>query len=258
MSRGRYRSTVYAAPAGGEDIDSLRTPNGIPGLLFWARPDIGVTDAGGGKVSAEVDVSGSGHGLTQATGARQPSAVAAEVGGQVGLRFGSAASDNFWLDWANWNQPNACTVLAVVKYKRPPADDYQCLSLGTSGPTCYLNNPSAGDARPVIYANNPDGERARWSTNLVDGSLHVVKFAWTMGVNPSHFYTQVDNATEVHEQVASLMSVGQFNSVGMDTGVVGTQDLFSSIGELRIYDHVLTPTEYGVFRSYSSARFGTV
>lgn len=246
MRRSRSRSAIYSEPGGGADFSSEVRPNGVPGLLAWHRGDH--TTRVSGNISAAADLSNNGHELTQSTAGNRPPYSASGLNGQPAFEFGPTASDKF-MSWSDWAAPAKCTILAWLKFRDAGAN-FQVFVYRDGQATPYLQ--SNVDRKPMIYTNNPF---ASWSANLVDGSTHLI--SWATDADIEQCRTRVDGSVEVSQTSGVAFAPGTFKTLGFDPGVSATQDLIALVGELRIYDHLLSSPEHAVLRAYGQTRYGT-
>ncbi len=187
-----------------------------------------------GKVETWEDQSGNGHHLTQGTALRRPVVAAASLGGRDCIRFGNGdAALNRWMDWtSNWAHTEDESMFAVFRYVASPTSDFQILVLGVLSMSRYIANNNTD--KSMIF----DGAvRAQNGTSLVNGTPYLVEWSTEDLTTSKKFYTRVNEGSETAETPGGTVAVDFFNCLGMDTGIVTSQDLQSDIAEIFVYDH---------------------
>ena len=110
-------SFAHFTPAG--DL----SPPGVPGLVLWARADVGATTDAEGRVSSWRDVSGRGTDLVQASAIARPSLVPNVQAGLPALRFDGADDALLFKDGLT----NIRTVFWVVREEASAPGGYRFL-----------------------------------------------------------------------------------------------------------------------------------
>lgn len=230
-----------------DDTKGLWLPNQLGGLVDWHRSDMGITLVGS-KVSAWADQSGQGHDLTQGTDAQRAEYVSNVIGGHPVLR----GSTDFWMPYVStWAVTATGTAFVVVKYVAHAG--YQLTLYGLSRPSLYMGGNEAVD-KPLVFT---DSNRAAWGSALSAGTNYLVKWAWDFsGATNSTYYTQVGGGTEVSETVADSFNSDTWQSLSINPGITGAQQLECDLAELIIYNRKLAAADDAAVRAYVTARYG--
>jgi uncharacterized protein YmfQ (DUF2313 family) len=220
---------------------------------WWSRADQFLT-LSGSDVSAAADLSGKGHGLT-ASGAGRPTFVEDVVHFRSAIRFGPTAADKF-MSWTPWGVPIQGTAYFVVRVRTTTA--YQILAYANGGPSLYLGGDGTDFARnrPALYQTT---ERAVWSADLIDTNTYLIRFAWNYTGATEAYWTQVNESAQVSDTSSLNVDPGNFNSLGLDPGVVNTQDLISDFLEGWIFPRLTGGTlEETMLRGRVERHYGLV
>lgn len=227
-------------------------PSQIAGLALDLDADLGVTDAGGGAVSAWNDQSGNGRNFAQGTGGNRPTLVSSVINGHSVVRFGA---DKF-MTCTGWNPGNSWSLYAVVRYATNGAD-YQLLTraTGTQPPIAYLGGNSGGTGtynRPMAYASAT--LFASWGSTLSAATNYLVRY--TFEVTTDIVTVSVNNGAAVSMDGTGVgvqdMGVGTITELGLSVLV---QDLLSDLTRVLIYGSVLSGADNTLVTNYLNSRY---
>ena len=107
----------------------------VAGSYAWYRSTVGVTDAGGGAVSAWADQSGNGRNLTQGTAGNRPKTGTRTINGLNVIAFDGV--DDF-LATGNLTQAQPFTIHLVFKLDAPLSGGAIPFNMGVDGPEILL------------------------------------------------------------------------------------------------------------------------
>lgn len=222
-------------------------PAQVSGLVDWHRADQGLTLVGS-KVSAWADLSGNGHHLTQGTDAVRPSLVDGVIGGRPVVRFGLTAADRH-LKWTPWAQSTDGTVYAVARYRSSGTAQRSLVTTDGAKVLCDLSWETTGLGKPTIEYTSG---RMIHSTAMVDGSDHLVKWAWRFSSSPT-VYIQVDSGTE--ESQAANAGTNDWEWFGVMNDGTSFETIWD-LAEYMIYSRRLTTIEESMIRAYVTDTYG--
>jgi hypothetical protein len=204
------------------------TPRSIYGssLVLWLRADLGVTDAGAGKVSAWADQSGLGNDFAQATGANQPT-YDAQAGTPAVLFDGSGTVQ--FITRAYTAALNTAAMTQFFVYRITSSTAFQALgvcraSSGADALDYYVTNATgvyctkAGStntaiasgvgARRVYHFSTPASGNGTHRYNATD--IHTGAQAAHAGTTAGHFIgTRSDSFTKTHGHVFEVIQVNK-------------------------------------------------
>lgn len=221
----------------------------VTGLQAWLRADQGVTNPGGG-CPAWTDHSGMNRNLVQATAARQFTHTASIINGQPAMVPGIAADDRF-MSFTAWTAPSKPSIYAVVRFRTSVNYQIFMYAPGTNLSGMYFGGQAPDpENKPFVYTNAPVAAQPTALTNLTN---YLLKWAWDDTTETA--YTRVNNSAQVSAISGVGFTSGTFNTLGFDPALVNSQDIFSDIGEIIIYDHLLSAAEETLLWSYINARY---
>lgn len=232
-------------------------PTDLSGCVLWLRADLGVTDAGGGAVSAWADQSGTGNDVVQATGTKQPTLVGAYVNGQPAISFDGSAD---YLQKTGGTALGACTVFVVVRWgslNQGAADYDYALHVGqdtASTNECYSISRYAS-ADPNKYYSF-DGGFSRLGPALTGQQWMIIEQLNDVGA-PRHQMLLNGAAQTVADYGAAVTTNGVF-TVGCyhHSGTGAANWLTGHIAEVVIHSRVLAAGERSTIRAYLGTRYG--
>jgi hypothetical protein len=246
---GRIDAIWDGADATGEAVMLERftgtlTPDLIAGLVDWHRADAANVTLVGSNVDTWLDSSGNGHTLQQTTDANRLAYVASGINGMPMLQGDSTG----WMPYsAVWLSPTNGTTFGVFRYATDA--DYQIFLYALSHPSLYLGGSGAVD-KPLIFI---DANRAIWSSALTNGTDYLIKYGWEFGA-ATNIYTQVGAGTEVSQTIGTFAAMNM-QSLSLDPGIVGDQQMLSACAEYFTYNRRLSPSEDAAIRTYINGRY---
>jgi hypothetical protein len=162
--------------AGGE----LSPP--LTDIVWWFEADVGVTDAGSGKVSAWADQSGNGYDLSQGTAGNRPTIVTGVVNGQPVIRFERSNSE-FLVRASTPVLTQPFTLTFVVAAVAGSADaclfdeagtDFRFVQLEEDGASNWAINIFAGND-PLITPTKVTGGTFVWIEAVFNGASSEIR-----------------------------------------------------------------------------------
>lgn len=202
---------------------------------LWVKSDTGITIATG--VSDWADQSGNSNHLTQVTGTRQPTVVAAALNGLDGIQF-DGTSD--LMNSPAFARTAPSTVFLVMRQDTWTANDFVFES-GTAGSFSMFQRT----ATPNVAMTS--------GVNLDNGNLAVGTFALVTCIfNGASSVFQVASTTE------STGDTGAGAANGFTLGARPTTTGFSNITvmEVVVMSGVATTTQRDDFKTYCVSRYG--
>jgi hypothetical protein len=221
-------------------------PTSLPGCVLWLRADLGITIGTG--VSAWADQSGNGNGVTQATGANQPTVNAAGAPNSLpclvfngSTQFLSAASAITSATAFTWFVVNMTTTVTVS----------ECMfHVGGAADGIGLTVDSATNSERGVLVQNVANESdavnsatTSWEKWTSTGSAAPLQ---TLRVNGASRTIAPSNSTPVAPTATTF--IGCF--------VSGTQMWNGSIAEVIAYNSVLSVGAMGQVEAYLHSRYG--
>ena len=216
-----------------------KAPNTIANCTGWFRADMGVT-LNGSKVSAWADQSGSGHNLTQAVSANQPTFVSAsaDFNNQPALSF---AADFDWLASASGWSLGANTSIVIIGEDNGGSSGYAGVADNTTwiltahGGKYSTAGASFVDSTVAVSANTPSV-----FTMTSDGSSNVTWYingGVTVGTGNANFAANT-----------SGLVIGALNTLN-------TSGLVGKIVEVAVFSRALTANEVADIQTYAAIRY---
>lgn len=230
-----------------EETEALFVPTNIGNNILWldAADTDSITDAGG-LVSLWEDKSGNGHDMT-AAGAVRPTTGAATINNQNVIS--NTAGHHFLANPFNDFPTTEISVFTTVQTNTNsrsimsyavPGTDNEFLLFGRNA---YLNGPNTFVLGNFLD-NMPHALGVTWQS--MGGNLD----SYMDGGNVSSTSFQSGNPLTAN---GALSILGEQDAVG--GGFVSSQDFVGNIGEIFIYDNVLSTDERELVDMYQSAKW---
>ncbi len=242
-SPGAYKIKVSATDvSGGSQVSTITVfvgsndpSNGVTnGLQVWLRPNAGLTLDSAGKVQSWADQSGNGRLLSQANSSMRPVPVEAAFGTRPGLRYAGA----HFLESATGMPTGSYT--KVVQYKREvDSGNASLVSSSASGGHWFFH--SSGDFTTTFHGSSMI---AFSSIRVGIGKASVAIVTYDASSKTGKIF--VDGTLS-----ATGTTTNDNNSPTLQIGAYTGQAFFNGlIGEILIYDRVLTSQEISSISSY--------
>lgn len=228
-------STTAAAPS--------FFPTDITGCIGWFdASDAGSITASGGQVSQWNDKSGQANHVTQGTGSQQPITGTRTINSLNGLDFTTASSQ--FLGKSSSPTLDASSIFAVFKRDLSQTEAV----VGSNSGSAYLVGINLTNGR--LRCSRGTGINGT-TTNL---SNTVHQCSWTFGAGGGN--TANGWCDAVQEYTNSNANVN--NSTGFSIGCnIGANFFDGIIGEIIIYDNVLSAGNRQAVESYLKTKWGT-
>jgi hypothetical protein len=211
-----------------------QSPGRVPGLVLWARSDVGVTADGNGRVSTWRDVSGWANDLQQSSEAARPTFVPDAQAGLPVVRFDGTD------DWLLFKSrlTNIRTAFWVVREEVTAPDGYRFL-LGDQIANGATYNFHSGDKHQIWSSS--------WASAFVlNGETRVngIVKDGRATVRPTSL------------SVVSLVTTGNVIADSFSKDRTNFRGWWGDLAELIIYDRPLTNDERLMVEAYLAFKYG--
>lgn len=233
-----FAKTLSVVSVGGVSSGGGSPTLSVTGYTAWYDATVGVTDAGGGAVSAWADQSGNGNHLTQGTGAKRPTTGVDTLNGLNVIKF-SVANATILLSAAiTLAQP--VTVFMVMQTNTPSSGNQQALGNAGACPTVWGTS-----SQYALYAGGVAS----------GGTLDTAAHYWSADFNGSSSNLWIDGAA-----VLTLVNAGgggwSSNPIGIGGAADGSGNYWDGdIAEFILYPSELNTTDRQSVEAYLNAKW---
>jgi hypothetical protein len=235
LSSGTYEYQVF-----GEIGATVWTPASIAGLLSWHdATNSGSITASGGLVSQWSDLSGNSRHLTQASGSLQPQ-TGGNINGVAALTFDNVDDVMGTGGFLTSN----CTIFTVQRIDSN--DSWNVMSIsGTPRDISYSNSASQ-----INTWSSTDGDYLTCIISMLNPTIDCVRYAST-GTCDRRIYS-------AEEGFRAANTTGKVSGLSGASMTIGTfaRTLGGVVGEVIIYDSVLSDTDRETVIQYLEAKWG--
>lgn len=238
-------------------LEAVKGPGGvIDGLQAWFDPAQGVSIEGeigtDPDVTSWTDRSVNGYSVDQQASASRPGFVNQALNGNPALEFDGTSDFLDTLSTPLTGDDNG-TIFAVAS-RDTGVNAYGAIlgfGIGASAAPMMTHNTTNGFG---IYHNGSSPLETYHSDSIEFDQTYVYDVSWTNGIDQSS--TIGVDGVEESSSTMDITSIEQnFFTIGSDQGSLYEWDGF--IGEVIIYDRVLTGSDAQKVRSYMSVKYGT-
>lgn len=234
---GRYAAQQAAGGGGGFNPADYGT------VAFWYDPTQGVTDAGGGAVSAWADQSGNGRTLSQGTGASRPTTGTRTQNGLNVIDFDGTADR---MTTSSFTQAEPWSVFLVWLSDTNAATRLAMTHLGTDGSSNYSGFGVTTDSGGSWYYSGFSGDTIGAGT--ADTNAHIMSYI-------------IDSATlTLYEDGTQIATSGNTNGItgGICVGAFKDSSNFWNgwLGDIIGYSGALNDTNRDNLEAALGTRWG--
>ena len=216
----------------GDSQSSLQVTDG---LRVWLRPSIGVTLDAEGKVSSWEDQSGNGFDVSQGINSKRPIPVAHAFGTSPGLRFAGAQ----FLESTAGMPTGSYT--KVVQYKR----------VVNAGNASLVSSSTGGTGGHWFFHANGDLTALAHGSPFIVSNHPVAIGETSIGIATYDANTNIGQLFADGEEAGTGTSGSDNSSTSIQIGAYTGQAFFNGlIGQILIYDRVLSPEEIATLGNY--------
>jgi hypothetical protein len=208
------------------------SPMQLPGAILWVRADQGITIATG--VSQWNDLSGSGHNLTQGTGANQPTFVASAKNGFPGVQFNGTSHSLS----ATFTRAEPHTVIATAQITSASGGLYDGITVNRDR-HFKVNATTVTDGDGLGGMSFATTEQNNWHANI-------------------DIFNGASSSFRLEDNVVNNGNSGPpITPDGFVLGGLGGPSNFAActVAEVIIYSRALTATEIAIVIAYMKSRY---